>query len=62
MTMFKKQLKSNHEDWRNFSYSQGDVNIKINLRTDIKSQLKDCKIILEEMLNDVQKELERKTL
>ena len=57
--MFRKQLKVNNEDWRNFNYSKGDTTLKFNLRIDIKSQLKDYKELLEKALLDVSEEIDR---
>lgn len=57
--MFRKQLKTNNEDWRNFNYSKGDTTLNFKLRIDIKSQLKDYKELLEKALQDVTGELER---
>ena len=57
--MFRKTLKENHENWKNFNYSQDDTTLKFNLRTDIKSQLKDYKDLLEKALQDVTEELNK---
>lgn len=57
--MFRKQLKENHEDWRNFNYSKGDTTLSFRLRTDIKSQLKDYKELLAKALEDVEAELNK---
>lgn len=62
MTMFRKQLKTNHEDWRNFSYSKGDTVLNFKLRIDIKSQLKDYKELLKKALDDVTEELEKELI
>ena len=59
MIMFRKQLKSNHEDWRNFNYSKGDTALNFKLRIDIKSQLKDYKELLEKAIQDVDDELNK---
>lgn len=60
--MFRKTLKENNTTSKQFDYSQGDVSLKFTLRTDIKSQLKDFKLLLEKALSDVISELERETL
>lgn len=61
MTMFRKQLKENHQTNRQFDYSKGDVSLKFGLRIDVKDQLKDFKEILEKALGEVTEELERRT-
>ena len=60
--MFRKIFKENNTTSKQFDYAQGDVSLKFVLRTDIKSQLKDFKPLLEKALVDVSEELERKPL
>lgn len=56
--MFKKNsLQVNTTTQKNFSYSKGSVILSFNLRTDIKSELKDLRELLLELLEDVNKEL-----
>lgn len=55
--MKKEIIKNNSVTSKNFSYTLGEVSISINLRTDIKQQLKDGAEILGRILEDIKEEL-----
>ena len=57
MNIFKNTIKKDTTDTRAFTYSKNKVNLNFSLRTDIKSELKDFRDILEQALEDVNKEL-----
>ena len=59
--MFRKQIKTEHQDNRTFSYSKGDIKLNFTLRIDTKSQLKDFKELLLKAVDDVSEEIERRT-
>ena len=58
--MLKKLLIQDPKAWRDFNYQLGELKMEFRVRTDIKSQLRDLKEILEKMTLDVKQELERK--
>ena len=53
-----KQVNSDFVDRREFTYSKGKVSLSFNLRTDIKTELAEFKILLEEAILDVGEVLE----
>ena len=55
LNLEKRRMKIDNTDFREFSYSKGDVTLKFTLRTDIKGQLKDFL----ECLREAEKELEK---
>ena len=57
MNIFKNTIKKETTDTRAFTYSKNKVQLNFSLRTDIKSELKDFRDILEQALEDVNKEL-----
>ena len=50
-------LKNNSTTQKNFSYSKGKVTLSFNLRTDIKTDLKDFLELLEVATEGVKKEI-----
>ena len=58
--MKKKELKNNTTTSKNFDYSQGEVRLAFNLRTDVKGQLNDFLDLLKMALKEVQAEIDKK--
>ena len=56
--LFNK-IKDKSTSTKNFSYSKGEVNLNFNLRTDIKTQLKDFRDLLKVAILEVDKELKK---
>lgn len=56
--MIKSQIKNDTTTQKNFSYSKGKVTLSFNLRTDIKTDLKDFFQLLQVALEEVNKEIE----
>lgn len=56
MKIFNK-IKKNNTTNKIFSYSKGKVSLNFNLRTDIKTELKDFADLLKVAQQDVEKEL-----
>lgn len=59
MRIFNKSIKSDHTTKRRFNYTLGKVNLDFTLRTDIKEELKDFKLLLTKALSEVTDELNK---
>jgi hypothetical protein len=55
----KTTVQNNSTTYKNFSYTKGDVTLKFDLRTDIKTQLKDFAELLEVAISEVKEEIEK---
>lgn len=51
-------LNKTPEEWRKFKYTHGSVSMNMDLRVDIKDQLKSAIVIAEDYLADLKKALE----
>lgn len=60
MTDVPKVIQSDASDTRTFSYRVDKVSLSFTLRTDIKQELKDFRMLLEAALLDVDKEINKK--
>lgn len=58
MSIFRKQLKENHNLMKNFDYSKGDTSLKFTLRVDMDNQLRDFRELLIKAVDDINDELE----
>lgn len=58
--MFFNKIKQNNTTSKQFSYSKGECKLNFNLRTDIKSQLKDFSELLKVALKEVEEEINKK--
>ena len=59
MNILKNIVKREKVDKRQFSYSKNKVNLGFTLRTDVKSELKDFRDLLEKAIEDINKELKK---
>lgn len=59
MNILKNIVKRKTVDTRQFSYSKNKVNLGFTLRTDVKSELKDFRDLLEKAIEDINKELKK---
>ena len=59
MNILKNIVKRETVDTRQFSYSKNKVNLSFTLRTDVKSELKDFRDLLEKAIEDINKELKK---
>ncbi len=57
--MKKKELKNNSTTQKNFVYSKDNVTLAFNLRTDIKTELKDFAELLKVAILEVDKEINK---
>lgn len=60
MINFKKIIKTNHIERKDFSYSKGAVQLNFSLRTDIKGEMKDFRDCLEKAISDIDDVLKSK--
>lgn len=55
----KSIIQNNSITSKNFSYQKGNVTLSFNLRTDVKTQLKDFKELLEVAILEVDNEIKK---
>lgn len=58
MNIFKP-IKNNSTTQKNFSYTKGNVSLSFNLRTDIKTDLKDFAELLKVAILEVDNEIKK---
>lgn len=55
----KTTIQNDTTTSKNFSYKKGNCSLKFTLRTDVKTELKDFKELLEVAILEVNKEIEK---
>lgn len=56
----KQVMKTNHSQQKQYSYSYGNTTLNFTLRTDIKSEMKDFLLCLNQAVAEVEADLKTK--